>query len=196
TRIINAWNAGLAFRYPPGRFLTNILIADNDFENNGHAYNLPTDTENGDLLIESPVGLRILNNHAVDTDGTFFLSGTGGNPSGMGQVTVTGNSLENVKGFGIALGGGGPGTAGGKTVLIQNNNMKMSSTRENVIDVAYWSEVVIDHNYIEAGTCKGPCGAIGEAPPADKITITNNTINTKPAATTKNIIGLRGNDKE
>jgi hypothetical protein len=192
TRLINSWKLALGFLYPPGHFLSNILIADNDFENNGHGSELQSDVFNGDILIAPPVGLRILNNHANNTQGSFFVSGTAGNPSGMGKVVITGNVLKNVEGFGIALGGGGPGAAGGTDVTIRDNTFKMSTTRENVIDVAYWSDVVIDHNYMESGTCHASCGAVGDVPPANKITVTNNIIVSSPAAPTNNCIALGG----
>jgi hypothetical protein len=195
TRLINAWALAVSFRYPPGHFLSNILIADNDFENNGHGTELQSDISNGDILVEPPVGLRVLNNHANNTQGSFFLSGTGGNPSGMGQVIITGNVITDVQGFGIALGGGGPGAAGGTDVTIRDNSFKMSITRQSVIDVAYWSDVVIDHNYMEPGTCNASCGGVGDVPPANKITVTNNTIIGNPAAPTNNCIALGGNDE-
>jgi hypothetical protein len=195
TRLINSWKLALAFLYPPGHFLSNILIADNDFENNGHGWELQSDVFNGDILIASPIGLRILNNHASNTHGSFFVSGTAGNHSGMGKVVITGNVVTNVGGFGIALGGGGPGAAGGTDVTIRDNTFKMSTTRENVIDVAYWSDVVIDHNYMESGTCHASCGAVGDVPPANKITVTNNTIVSSPAAPTNNCIALGGSEE-
>ena len=195
TRLINGWKLALEVRYFTGHFLSDILIADNDFENNGHGTELQSDIFNGDIAIEPVVGLRILNNHANNTQGSFFLSGTGGNPSGVGKVVITGNVVTDVQGFGVALGGGGPGTAGGTDVTVRENTFKMSVTRENVIDVAYWSDVVIDHNYMESGTCHASCGAIGDAPPANKITVTNNTIIASPAAATNNCIALGGSEE-
>jgi hypothetical protein len=194
-RLINSWKLALAFLYPPGHFLSNILIADNDFENNGHGTELQSDVFNGDILVAPPVGLRVLNNHANNTQGSFFVSGTAGNPSGMGKVIIMGNVVTNVQGFGIALGGGGPGAAGGTDVTIRDNTFKMSITRENVVDVAYWSDVVIDHNYMESGTCRASCGAVGDVPPANKITVTNNTIISNPSAPTNNCIALGGSEE-
>lgn len=195
TRLINSWKLALGFLYPPGHFLSNILIADNDFENNGHGTDLQNDVFNGDILIAPAVGLRILNNHANNTQGSFFVSGTAGNAYGMGNVIITGNVVTKVQGFGIALGGGGPGAAGGTDVTIRDNTFKMSITRENVIDVAYWSDVIIDHNYMESGTCHASCGAIGDVPPANKISVTNNTIISSPDASTNNCIALGGSEE-
>jgi Pectate lyase superfamily protein len=195
TRLINGWKLAVWFLYPPGRILSDILIADNDFENNGHGTELQSDIFNGDIFIAPVMGLRILNNHANNTQGSFFVSGTGGNPSGMGKFVITGNVVTKVLGFGIALGGGGPDPAGGTDVTIRDNTFKMSSTRENVIDVAYWSDVVIDHNYMESGTCNASCGAVGDAPPGNKITVTNNTIIASPAAPTNNCVGLGGSEE-
>jgi Pectate lyase superfamily protein len=194
TRLINAWACAVMFRYPPGVFLTNILIADNDFDSNGRGYDLQTDIYNGDLAIVPPVGLHVLNNHVTNTHGSFLMNGTGGNPSGARQVVVTGNTLENVTGFGLALGGGGPGMAGGTDFVARDNTFKMSTTRENVIDAAYWSDVIIDHNYMESGTCNASCGAVGDAPPANRVTVTNNTIIASLAAATNNCIALGGSD--
>jgi hypothetical protein len=195
TRLMNSWKLAVGFLYPQGHFLSDLLIADNDFENNGHGTELQSDIFNGDILIAPVVGLRILNNHANNTQGSFFVSGTGGNRSGMGKFVITGNVIADVQGFGIALGGGGPGEAGGADVTIRDNTFKMSITRENVIDVAYWSDVVIDHNYMESGTCNASCGAVGDAPPANKITVSNNTIISNPAAPTNNCIAVGGSEE-
>jgi hypothetical protein len=195
TRMINSWNLAVRFLYTSGHFLSHVLITDNDFENNGHGTDLQSDIFNGDVLMAPVVGLRILNNHADNTQGSFFVTGTGGNPSGMGKFVITGNVLTNVQGFGIALGGGGPAMAGGTDVTIRDNTFKMSITRENVVDVAYWSDVVIDHNYMESGTCHASCGAVGDAPPANKIIVTKNTIISTPAASTNNCIALGGSEE-
>lgn len=194
SRLINAWSCAVLFRYSNRVFVTDILITDNEFDRNGQGYDLPTDVYNGDLAIEAPARLHVLNNHATNTSGSFLMMGTGGNPSGAGHVTVTGNTLENVTGFGVALGGGGPGMAGGTDVVVRDNTFKMSTTRENVIDAAYWSDVIIDRNYMESGTCNASCGAVGDAPPANKVTVTNNTIIASPAASTNNCIALGGTD--
>jgi Right handed beta helix region len=195
TRLINSWNIALSLRYPPGHFLSNMLITDNDFENNGHGTELQSDIQNGDIAVEPVIGLQLLNNHANNTQGSFFMSGTGGNRSGMGKITITGNVVTNVQGFGIALGGGGPGDAGGSDVTIRDNTFKMSTTRQSVVDVAYWHDVVIDHNYMESGTCHASCGGVGDVPPANKITVTNNVIVANSAAPTNNCIALGGSEE-
>src|SRR6202012_4345166 len=80
-------------------FISNITISDNDFQNNGAAYSQRTDENNGDIFICPVNGMRVLNNTAENTHGSFFFSGTGGNESGMGNIVLTGNVLKGTEGF-------------------------------------------------------------------------------------------------
>jgi hypothetical protein len=110
SRLIHAFQRAIFFHVPVGAtFMSNITIADNDFQDNGRAYSQRTDENNGDIFISPVNGMRVLNNTAENTHGSFFLSGTGGNESGMGNIVLNGNVLKGTEGFGIALGGGGPG---------------------------------------------------------------------------------------
>jgi Pectate lyase superfamily protein len=173
-------------------FLSNITITDNDFNDNGQAYSQQTDENNGDIFVAPVNGMRVLNNTAENTHGSFFLSGTGGNASGMGNIVFTGNVLKGTEGFGIALGGGGPGRAHGSNVTIRGNDFSMANSRQNDIDVAFWDTVVIDHNTLIASSCTTGCGAVGDAPPSSHITVTNNTIVGNPALPNNSCIALGG----
>ncbi len=192
-RLINAWQRGINFHVPVGAtFPSNITISDNDFQGNGGAYSQRTDENNGDISISPVNGMRILNNTAENTHGSFLLCGTGGNPSGMGNIVITGNVLKGTEGFGIALGGGGPGMAHGANVTIRDNDFSMANSRQNDIDVAYWDTVVIDHNSLIGGSCASGCAAIGDAPPSSHVTVTNNTILGNASLPSNSCISLGG----
>jgi Pectate lyase superfamily protein len=193
SRLINAWQRGIYFHVPVGAvFPSNITISDNDFQGNGRAYSQRTDENNGDIAISPVNGMRILGNTAENTHGSFLMCGTGGNPSGMGNIVITGNVLKGTEGFGIALGGGGPGTAHGANVTIRDNDFSMANSRQNDIDVAYWDTVVIDHNSLIGGSCASGCAAIGDAPPSSHVTVTNNTVVGNPALPSNACIALGG----
>jgi Pectate lyase superfamily protein len=186
SRLINAWQRGINFHVPVGAaFPSNITISDNDFQGNGGAYSQRTDENNGDISISPVNGMRILNNTAENTHGSFLLCGTGGNPSGMGNIVITGNVLKGIEGFGIALGGGGPGMAHGANVTIRDNDFSMANSRQNDIDV-------IDHNSLIGGSCASGCAAIGDAPPSSHVTVTNNTVVGNPALPSNACIALGG----
>jgi hypothetical protein len=191
-RIVNSALRAVSFLYTNKTFLSNIVISDDEFANNGSAKNQNEDGFEGDVFIAPANGLRLQNNHAENTAGSFFLTGTGGNSTGMGDMTITGNVLTGVLGFGIALGGGGPDPAGGTKVTIRSNQFDMPRSRQNVIDVAFWDHVIIDRNTIISGTCESECAAIGDAPPASDITVTNNTITGNPELPSNNCISLGG----
>ena len=192
-RLMNAPQRAIFIHVPVGAaFPSDITISDSDFQNNGAAYNQRTDENNGDIFVYPVNGMRILNNTAERTHGSFFLTGTGGNPSGMGNIVITGNVLKDTEGFGIALGGGGPGRAHGSNVTIRDNDFSMANSRQNDIDVAFWDTVVIDHNNLIGGSCTTGCGAIGDAPPSSHITVSNNTIVGNPALPSDACIALGG----
>jgi hypothetical protein len=191
-RIVNSPLRAVSFLYTNKTFLSNIVISDDEFANNGSAKNQNEDSFEGDIFIAPANGLQLLNNHAENTEGSFFLTGTGGNPTGMGNMAITGNVLKGVSGFGIALGGGGPDPAGGTNVTIRSNQFDMPRSRQNVIDIAFWDHVVIDRNTIISGTCESGCAAIGDAPPASDATVTNNTITGNPELPSNNCIALGG----
>jgi hypothetical protein len=192
-RLINAWQRAIYFHVAVGApFPSNILISDSDFQNNGAAYSQRTDENNGDIFIAPVDGMRLLNNTTENAHGSFFFTGTGGNPSGMGNIVITGNVLKGTEGFGIALGGGGPGRAHGSNVTIRDNDFSMANSRQNDIDVAFWDTIVIDHNSMIGGSCSTGCGAIGDAPPSSHVTVTNNTIVANSALPSDACIALGG----
>jgi Right handed beta helix region len=190
TRIINSWNWALVFRYPAGTFPSNILIAENDFENNGTSDGtVVSDISNGDVSIAAPNGLRIRDNHAENTNGSFFVSGTGGNSEGFGNVVIQKNTLNGVLGFGVALGGGGPLEAGGRGSVIEENVFNMVTARAGLIDLAFWTETIVSKNVLFNGRTAG----IADAPPANKVSVTNNTI-TGNGQANSNCIVLGGSE--
>jgi parallel beta helix pectate lyase-like protein len=191
SRLMNAPQVAV-FMHITGSFATDVAISDNDFQNNGAAYSQRTDEVNGDIIIYPLNGLRLLNNTAEHTHGSFFLTGTGGKESGMGNFVITGNVLKGTEGFGIALGGGGPGRAHGSNVTIRDNDFSMANSRQNDIDVAYWDTIIIDHNKLIGGSCASGCAAVGDAPPSSHVTVTNNTIVANPALNTTACIALGG----
>ena len=193
SRLMNAPQRAIFLHVAPGvTFPSNITISDTDFQNNGAAYDQHTDAYHGDISVYPVNGMRVVNNTTENTQGSFLLLGTGGNPSGMGNIIVTGNVLKGTKGFGIALGGGGPGRAHGSDVTIRDNEFDMANSRQNDIDVAYWDAIIIDHNSLIGGSCKSGCAAIGDAPPSSHVTVTNNTIVGNPTLPTNSCIALGG----
>lgn len=191
SRLMNAPQVAV-FMHLTKSFATDITISDTDFQNNGAAYDQRTDENNGDIIIYPINGMRLLNNTAENTHGSFFLTGTAGKPSGMGNIVITGNVLKGVEGFGIALGGGGPGRAHGSNVTIRDNDFSMANSRQNDIDVAYWDTVIIDHNNMIGGSCNSGCAAVGDGPPSSHITVTNNTIVANSALPSSTCIALGG----
>jgi hypothetical protein len=133
---------------------------------------------------------RVHHNRADGTRGNFVCFGTGRN-TGVGSVRVDHNVVRNAAGFGVAL-GGGEGTASEAT--IDHNTFFMPDSRENVIDLALWTDTVTNANAITSGSCISGCAAIGDGPPADRATVTGNRIIANPALNSDAGIVLGGSD--
>jgi hypothetical protein len=110
---------------------------------------------------------------------------------GVGDVVVSDNTVHNAAGFGIALGG-----TVGRGAVLAHNRLDQPFSRENNIDLALWSDVTVADNYIVAGSAcpQTGCGGIGDAPPAQHVTVTGNTIIAAPNVTGSLCIGLGGSD--
>jgi Pectate lyase superfamily protein len=90
-----------------GLFNTNWLIADSDFENQGNT-DCGITIRCGNILVQQPSGVRVIGNHS-DTSEHFALFSSF---PGSGLVEIGNNTILNVDGFGIGLGGGVVGSAG------------------------------------------------------------------------------------
>jgi len=194
TRWINAYQAAIGLFVNSGQFVADAVISDSEFENNGTSATFTTDqTGNaGDVAIRSPLRVKVLRNHSVNARGNFVCFGTNAN-TGVGDVVVSGNTVENATGFGIALGGGGTIAKG---AVLTGNILNQPLTRENNVDVAEWADVTVSNNQIVAGSAcpQTGCAGIGDAPPAQHVTVTGNIITAAPTVPGSLCIGLGGSD--
>jgi hypothetical protein len=174
---LNASGCAVGFFLPgsPRPLTSDILIDQNRFFHNGSAVdNGGTQSGfNGDICAPATVRLRVTNNHADGGAGDFVVLGTGGNATGVGDITIDHNEVSSGLGFAVALGGGGPGEAGGRGATIQNNTFSMADSIENIIDVAYWHDVTLTRNHITTGYTGA---GIGDGPPAFGVTATDNLV--------------------
>jgi Right handed beta helix region len=182
TRWINAYQAAIGLFVNQGQFVADALIADNDFENNGTSTTFTADQlcNSGDVAVRSPLRVKIDHNRSENASGNFVCFGTNGN-TGVGDVVVTDNIVHNAAGFGIALGG-----IAGKGAIVSKNILDQPSSRESNIDLALWSDITVADNHIVAGSAcpQTGCAGIGDAPPAQRVTVSGNTI-----VAAKNVVG-------
>ncbi len=166
---------GLFLPGSPRPLSSDILIDQNRFSRNGSAVdNGGTQSGfNGDICAPATVRLRVTNNHSDSGTGDFVILGTGENATGVGDVTIDHNEVTSGLGFAVALGGGGPGEAGGTGATISNNTFSMADSIENIIDVAYWHDVTVTRNDITTGYSGA---GIGDGPPAFGVTATDNQV--------------------
>jgi hypothetical protein len=194
TRWINAYQAAIGLFVNSGQFVADAVISDSEFENNGTSATFTADqTGNAcDVAIRSPLRVKVLRNRSVNARGNFVCFGTNAN-TGVGDVVVSGNTVENATGFGIALGGGGTIAKG---AVVTGNILNQPFTRENNVDVAEWADVTVSNNQVVAGSAcpQTGCAGIGDAPPAQHVTVTGNTITAAPTVPGSLCIGLGGSD--
>src|SRR5271154_4726348 len=84
----------------------------------------------------------------------------------------------------------------GNGAIVSNNVLDQPSTRENNIDLALWSDISVADNHIVMGSAcpqKG-CAGIGDAPPAQRVTVRDNTIVAAKSVVGSLCIGLGGSD--
>jgi hypothetical protein len=163
-----------------GIFIADWLITENEFLNEGLAP-CGTAIKCGNILLRQPVGLRIIGNHSQDSQHFALFSSI---PNG-GFVEVGNNTVINTSGFGVALGGGVPGSAGAH---LHHNVITTTNTDPfNLIDIAFWSDFTVDHNLLyhngqsTAGGSQNSC--IADFPPANHGVIDANVCLAAPTKT-------------
>jgi hypothetical protein len=147
-----------------GLFNTNWLIANSDFENQGTT-DCGITIRCGNILIQQPLGVRVIGNRSDSSENFALFSSF----PGSGFVEIGNNTIVNVDGFGIGLGGGIVGSAGAN---IHHNFITTTTTDPfNLIDLAFWSDFTVDHNVLHHNgqlTTEGaPNGCIADFPPAN-----------------------------
>lgn len=191
-RFFNAYLSAVGLFLNDGHYVSNFEIGYSDFENNGISTTQELDQAGyiGDVSIRAPLRGRVHHNRADGTRGNFVCFGTGRN-TGVGNVQVDHNVVRDTTGFGVAL-GGGEGTA--RRALIDHNTFIMPESRENVVDLALWTDTITSANAITSGSCASGCAAIGDGPPADRATVRDNRIIANPALDSDSGIVLGGSD--
>jgi Right handed beta helix region len=163
-----------------GLFIKDWLVADNDFENEGTAACGVLFTC-GNVLLQQPLGLRLIGNQSVDSQNFALFSSV----PGGGFVEVGNNTILNVNGFGVGLGGGPVGSAGAH---VHHNFITTTVTDPfNLIDLAGWSDFTVDHNVLHHNgqytTAAAPNGCIADFPPANHGVIDANECFSEPTTT-------------
>ena len=166
-------------------YIANWLIADNEFENEGLDA-CGKAIKCGNIFLRQPLGLQIIGNHSQDSQHFALFSSI----PGGGLIEIGNNTVLNVNGFGVALGGGTFGSAGAHL----HHNVVTTSTTDpfNLIDIAFWSDFTVDHNLLyhngqsTAGGSQNSC--IADFPPADHGIIDANECFSVPTKT----IGVTG----
>ena len=195
---------GLFYQNATNAYTANSNVLDSVFQNNGNSTSQSQDQSGivGDLILHTPLAcstcsVEVLRNTFTNTQGNAIGFGAS-NSINTGYVDVENNTFTNVLGFAVALGGGGNGNPVGAT--ISNNTVQYNGSaysRENVFDIALWTTVILNNNTIndvvEAGVCNPFCGVIGDAPPANDVTVTNNHI-TGNGASVAYAVGLGGSN--
>jgi hypothetical protein len=175
----------LFYGWTPNLYTINANVLDSTFQSNGNSTSQGQDQIGlvGDVILNTPqacssCSVQVLGNIFSNTQGNAVVFGASASAS-PGGVQVENNTFTNVLGFAVALGGGGSPVG----ATISSNTVQYTGSaysRENVFDIALWSNVVVDSNTINdvvpAGACNPFCGVIGDAPPANNVTVTNNHI--------------------
>jgi hypothetical protein len=192
TRWINAYLAAIGLFVNQGQYVAETLVAESDFENNGTSTTSTADQlcNSGDMAMRSPLHVKVVHNRSDNAQGSFVCFGTNAN-AGVGDVVVSDNVVHNAAGFGIALGG-----ISGKGAVLSHNTLDQPSSRESNIDLALWSDVTVIDNHIVGGSAcpEHGCAGIGDAPPAQRVTVTGNTIVAAKGVPGSLCIGLGGSD--
>src|ERR1700730_9914090 len=141
-RFANSTNSDIAsYVTGAGNYTTDWLIEDNDFENQGNPFSsCIASIRCANLRLLQPLRLRIIGNNSNNSQ-QFALFGS---IPGGGQIEVGQNTINNLDGFAVALGGGVLGSAGAH---VHHNFISSTNTNvDNLIDLAFWSDFTIDHN--------------------------------------------------
>jgi len=163
-----------------GLFNTRWLISDSDFENQGDP-NCGVTIRCGNILIQQPLDVRVIGNHSDNSEHFALFSSY----PGSGLVEVGNNTILNVDGFGIGLGGGVVGSAGAH---IHHNFITTTTTDPfNLVDLAFWSDFTVDHNVLhhngQLTTEAAPNGCVADFPPANHGVIDANECFAEPTTT-------------
>ena len=195
-RLVNSTNSDIAsYVTAPGSYSADWLIADNDFSNQGNPVSPCSVSFNcANILVRNPLRVRVLGNRS-DTCENFGLFSS---IPGGGQVEIGQNAISHLGGFGVALGGGVLGSAGAH---VHHNVIVSSKTNaDNLIDLAFWSDFVVDHNILYhngvlANNNGLAIGCVGDFPPANHGEVDSNTCYIAPNQTIDIVgYGLGGND--
>lgn len=123
-----------------GVYISNWLISDNEFENQGLTA-CGSAAICANILIDQPLGLRVVGNRS-DASQHFAIFGS---VSGGGLVEVGDNTVANVNGYGVSL-GAGSGSAGAN--VHHNFISTTKADLRNLIDLAAWNDFTVDHNIL------------------------------------------------
>jgi hypothetical protein len=137
------------------------------------------------VLIAQPLRVRVLRNRS-DSSQNFFL---GSSNSGVGQLEIGDNIVNNCQQFAVALGGGPTNNASGAKLF--HNFFNCPAGTQNTVDVALWNDVTVD----DATVFMGAGGGIVDGPPAQKVSVTNSHVFGSAAASGIGI-NLGGSDLE
>ena len=178
-----------------GNLTTDWLITDSEFDNGGNPFSdCSISFGCANLFLRQPLRLRVSNNRSDSSQNFALFSSI----PGGGQVDIGENTITNLGGFAVALGGGVIGAAGAH---IHHNFITSNNTdSNNLIDLAFWSDFAVDHNTlyhngVVPSTSSVASCCIGDFPPANKGEVDSNICHAAPA-TGLNVqgIGLGGSD--
>jgi len=170
-----------------GNYISDWLITDNDFDNQGGA-TCGASVTCANILLHQPLRVRVVGNRSDNSQHFVLFSSI----PGGGQVEIGQNTITNLNGFAVALGGGVFGASGAH---IHHNFISSSNTNPgNLVDVAFWSDFTVDHNVLHhnsvAGFSNGIASAcIGDYPPANQGTVDSNFCHAVPS-TVNNVVGI------
>jgi hypothetical protein len=195
-RFANSTNSDIAsYVSGAGNLATDWIVADNDFVNQGNPVSSCAITIGcGNLYLHQPLGLRVTGNRSDSSENFALFSSI----PGGGQVDVGDNTITNLGGFAVALGGGVIGAAGAHI----HHNFITSNTTDpfNLIDLAFWNDFTVDHNAIyhnsvaPSSTSVASC-CIADFPPANKGVVDSNICHAVPVSGLNVVgIGLGGSD--
>jgi hypothetical protein len=176
-----------------GNYSADWLVADNYFDNQGNP-SCGASISCANMFIHQPLRLRIIGNRSDNSRHFALFSSI----PGGGQVEIGQNIVTNLNGFGVALGGGVLGSA--RADIHDNFMTTISTDPNNLIDLAYWSDFMVHHNFLYysggfVSSTGEPTACIADLPPADHGEVDSNTCYAS-APTTTNVVGfsLGGSD--
>jgi hypothetical protein len=170
-------------------FTADWLIEDNEFVNQSNPFDSCVLTfKCANIRLLQPLRCRIIGNRSINSQ-AFVLFGS---VPGGGQVEVGSNIVTALDGFGVALGGGALGSAGAH---VHHNFFSSTNTNvDNLIDLAFWSDFIIDHNTMYHNGVPSAdnglaIGCVGDFPPANHGEVDSNICYIAPN-TLINIVGI------